>query len=572
MMSPAVSSVLTIHPGVLQHSWDTWQKKAKIDHVIERISKSDASVWTSDQSTQRLIADRLGWLGIASAMRDKVGDLTRFADSVTQDGIGDIVTMGMGGSSLCPTVLGRMFPRPGSPQRYMVLDSTDPAAIQKIESRIDLKRTLFISASKSGKTVETLSHTEYFWHKMVAELGSEAGRHFAAITDAGSQLEQLARARQFRRIFLNPSDIGGRYSALSYFGLVPGALAGIPLQAILDYAVAGEHEGLSGSPANPALELGLLMGAGARAGQDKLTFVATPSLAPMIPWIEQLIAESTGKNQTGIVPIEGEPPGDLDDYGPDRLFVLMRLVEERVSLGRLKDQLVAAGRPVVEVTLVDRAQIGTEFFRWELATAVAGWVLGINPFDEPNVQESKDNTRMLLDQIGTKNRAPLPEAVAEGVSFSIRRGGSVAAGQTSSTVKASIRPWVERAQDCGYIAVLAYLDDAMEIEVAISRIRKTLRAQTKRATLRGYGPRYLHSIGQLYKGGPQSGAFMLITAENTADITIPGAAYTFGTLKMAQALGDARSLTSRGRPFLHVHLGADALRGLNELALAIESE
>ena len=546
------------------------QSRAHSERLVERIAAADPSVWASDPVSQKAVANRLGWLRIASVMQGRIAELEQFATEVFGDGIRDVVLLGMGGSSLCPSVFGQIFPRfPGRGQ-FLVLDSTVPAAVKRVERAIDFPRCLFVSASKSGKTIETLSHTEYFWEKLTETAGPKAGSHFIAITDKGSSLEELARARQFRHVFLNPADIGGRYSALSYFGLVPATLAGVPLQGLLDSAVAAEAEGLSEGVRNTAVDLGLFIGAAARLGRDKLTFVATPNLAPLIPWIEQLVAESTGKNQTGIVPIEGEPLTDIKDYGEDRVFVFFQIEGDRDQFGAFCDQLAAAGHPVAVVSLADVTQIGGEFFRWELATAVAGWVLGVNPFDEPNVQESKDNTKRVLGELVAHGSAAVPRALATAGDISVLGVSPATSGRDGADLAGMIQWWMRNVEESEYVSTLAYLDDTPQTERALTRVRETLGNRTHRATLRGYGPRYLHSIGQLYKGGPPTGAYLLITADDPEDAPISGAGYTFSTLKMAQALGDAESLMKRGRPFLHLHFHGDPVRGLNDLASVIE--
>jgi glucose-6-phosphate isomerase len=547
------------------------QSRAHSERLVGRIAAADPSVWASDPVSHKVVANRLGWLRIASVMQGRIAELEQFAAEVFGDEIRDIVLLGMGGSSLCPSVFGQIFPRFPGRGKFLVLDSTVPAAVKRVERAIDLPRCLFVSASKSGKTIETLSHTEYFWGKLTETVGPKAGSHFIAITDKGSSLEALARARQFRHVFLNPGDIGGRYSALSYFGLVPATLAGVPLQGLLDSAVAAEAEGLSGGVRNTAVDLGLFIGAAARLGRDKLTFVASPAIAPLIPWIEQLIAESTGKNQTGIVPIESEPLADIKDYGDGRVFVFFQLDGDRDQFGEFRNQLADAGHPVAAISLTNLTQIGGEFFRWELATAVAGWVLGVNPFDEPNVQESKDNTQRVLTALGAGGTAALPRPIARAGDICVLGVSPSAPASEATDLAGLIRHWIDDVRKAGYVSILAYLDDTPLTEAPLARIRKTLGKQTRRATLRGYGPRYLHSIGQLYKGGPPVGAFLLITADDPEDARIPGASYAFSTLKMAQALGDAESLMKRGRPFLHLHFHGDPVRGLNDLASVIEA-
>jgi transaldolase/glucose-6-phosphate isomerase len=560
-----------IKAGQDKDSLTKWQTRAKAESLVKRIAAADPSVWASDKATQTAVANRLGWLHVASDMRGKISELEQFSTQVLNDGIRDVVLLGMGGSSLCPSVFGRMFPRPAGHGKFLVLDLTAPAAVQRIESQVDLSRCLFVSASKSGKTVETRSHTEYFWEKVTKIAGANAGARFVAITDQGSALESLGRSRNFRRVFLNPADIGGRYSALSYFGLVPGVLAGVPLEPLLTNAVAAQEGGLGADWPNPAIDLGLLIGSAAKAGRDKLTFMADQAVAPLIPWIEQLIAESTGKHGTGIVPIENEPPEEASHYGSDRMFVFFRLRGQPDPFGQLRAQLSVAGHPIVEITLDDITQIGGEFFRWELATAVAGWVLGINPFDEPNVQESKDNTERVLGELVPRGPEAVSKAVAVADGLAILAVSPQSASSERATPSAILKAWVEQARKCGYVSILAYMDDTAEAEDEIQGIRRILGRLTGRATLRGYGPRYLHSIGQLYKGGPPAGAFLLLSAEESVDLPITGVKYSFSMLKLAQALGDAESLQKRGRPLVHVRVSEPAGQQLSRIAAIFES-
>ncbi|MBI5867175.1 MAG: hypothetical protein HZB43_02600 [candidate division Zixibacteria bacterium] len=570
MMTSAIHSAeQTITAGAIQTEFAELLRRAQSERLAERIGAGEASVWSSDPAIRELVSDRLGWLNVASAMQLNLGDIEHFAEGVFADGVRDVVLLGMGGSSLCPAVFGQIFRRLPGRGKFLVLDLTSPSAVKRIERQIDIANCLFVSASKSGKTVETRSHTEYFWEKVTRAVGSRAKERFVAITDKGSALEQLGRAKSFRRVFLNPSDIGGRYSALSYFGLVPGALAGVPLRPLLECAVSAQSAGLDSDASNSAVELGLLIGGAAKAGRDKLTFMAASVLGPLVPWIEQLIAESTGKNQTGIIPIENEPLANAEQYGPDRAFVFFRMEGKPDLHEGLRSQLIRLGHPVVEISVADTTQIGGEFFRWELATAVAGWVLGVNPFDEPNVQESKDNTQRVLADLVSGKAVAQPHGVASGEGFSIL---SVSPGTLSSQgdARGIMRGWLDEARQCGYISILAFMDDTAENEAVLGSMRRFLGQQTGRATLRGYGPRYLHSIGQLYKGGPQTGAFLVISSDESSDVRIPGADYSFSMLKMAQAMGDAESLVTRGRPLVHVHLTKDQA-GLENLAAMLTS-
>jgi glucose-6-phosphate isomerase len=475
------------------------------DRVLERIWARDHTVWKPDPTE---ISNRLGWLDVADAMRRHVDELVAFARTAAADGLETAVLLGMGGSSLAPEVLATTFGSAAEALELRVLDTTHPATIERVTTGLDLDRTLFVAASKSGTTIETRSHLEHFW-SLVPD-----GRRFAAITDPGSPLGDVASERGFRASFENPEDIGGRYSALSYFGLVPAALIGAPLDDLLGSAVA--MASASGPPApaaeSPGAALGAALGEAAGAGLDKLTLVLPEEVAGLGDWIEQLVAESTGKEGLGIVPIVGEPLGGPDGYGADRLFVASG---DRTELGALE----RAGHPVVRLPFAGTRDLGGEFVRWEVATAVAGHVLGINPFDQPNVQEAKDATAEVLgsgevEAPATDDPAALLEGVGPG----------------------------------DYVAILAYLDRTTETDAALQRVRLAIRDRHRVATTVGYGPRFLHSTGQLHKGGPAEGVFLqVVDAGRTVDVAIPGADYSFGALIDAQALGDLRALRDRGR-------------------------
>ena len=475
------------------------------DKVIERIWRRDHTVWKDDPTE---IADRLGWLTVTDLMNERVGELEAFADRAAADGFETAVLLGMGGSSLAPEVFMRTFGSAEGALELIVLDTTHPATIRRIAGDLDLPTTLFVVASKSGGTTETLSHLAHFWD------ATPIGHQFVAITDPGTPLETLARDRGFRHVFLNPEDIGGRYSALSFFGLVPASLIGAPLHEVLGRAeemqVASER--MVPAAQNPSATLGALMGEAAKAGHDKFTLALPEEIASFGNWVEQLIAESTGKEGTGIVPIVGEPLASPEVYGEDRVFVA---IGEQDGI----DALENAGHPVARLAFDGREQIGGEFFRWEMATAIAGYVLGINPFDQPNVQEAKDATKEILasgsvEDPGFDDLGGLMKEVGEG----------------------------------DYVAVLAYLDRTSEIEDAIERVRLAIRDRHRVATTTGFGPRFLHSTGQLHKGGPNDGVFIqVVDANRDVDVPIPGQPYTFGTLIDAQALGDLRALRTRGR-------------------------
>jgi len=538
--------------GALQPKVDARVGQLQKADAPRRLWAKDSTLWTSDPAKREEIRDRLGWLNVAEKMLEHADEFRELAT----DGraYSDVVLLGMGGSSLCPDVLRNTFgPIRGRP-RLHVLDTTDPATILGVRSRIRIQDTLFIVASKSGETTETLSHFAYFWEEVRAS-GKEAmaGRHFAAITDPGSGLDKLAKDHGFRWIFRNPPDIGGRYSALSYFGLVPGALMGVDVGEILERAVEMAHSCADSVPAasNPGVWLGAVMGELALAGRNKLTLIASPKIATFGYWVEQLIAESTGKLGKGIVPVEGEPLGKPAVYGDDRLFVYMRMDADPPN--KAVEALERAGQPVVTLTMRDKLDLGGEFLRWEIATAVAGSVLGIDPFDQPNVQESKDNTKKVLAKYRAAGKLPAAESVPAAKS------------------RAGLRSLLGRAKRGSYFAIMAYTTRTTASESAIASIRTSVRDATHYATTAGYGPRFLHSTGQLHKGGPKTGVFLQIVQDDTRDVPIPGQPYSFSILKQAQSLGDLESLTSRRLPVLRVTLGRETAAGWKALASAIKS-
>jgi transaldolase/glucose-6-phosphate isomerase len=471
--------------------------------IDARIWKRDHTVWKPDPTE---IANRLDWLTVADDMAGKAEELTSFAREIWADGYTTAVLLGMGGSSLAPEVLQETFGSAAGALHLEVLDCTDPDQIATATSALELSRTLFIVASKSGTTLETMSQLAYFWEKI------PDGKHFIAITDPGSPLEKTGVERHFRRVFANPPDIGGRYSALSYFGLVPAALIGVDLPPLLARAQQMMRAcGQSGdAKANPGAWLGAAMGEAALAGRDKLTLVMPAAMGTLGYWLEQLVAESTGKEGRGIIPIEGETLGPPSVYGDDRLFVA---IGDSPALQALQD----AGHPVIRLGYTDPYQLGAEFFRWEFATAVAGHILQINPFDQPNVQEAKDATNKVL--AGEPMPAPTT-SVAE--------------------VLAEVRPG-------DYIALTAYVPRNGHWQEELQKARLALRDRYHVATTVGFGPRFLHSTGQVHKGGPNQGVFLQIVSESAADLRIPGKAFSFGELKAAQASGDLASLQSHGR-------------------------
>jgi transaldolase/glucose-6-phosphate isomerase len=535
------SSLATLQPLV-----DETVTRLDQEDAPRRLWAKDPTLWVPGTEPEKWT----GWLTVAEKMRERIDRLEERAQEAA--GCADVVVLGMGGSSLCPDVFRATFGHlEGHPQLH-VLDTTDPATILDVRRAIDLERSLFVASSKSGTTTETLSHLAYFWAEVEAKGTDQPGHQFAAITDRGSPLERLAAERGFRWTFLNLTDIGGRYSALSYFGMLPGALMGVDVPELLERALEMASSCDAAVPAekNPGVWLGAVLGALHNQGRNKLTLVISPHVAALGYWLEQLLAESTGKNGRGILPVEGEPLGRPDVYGDDRLFVHVRLngEEEEPAVRALAE----AGQPTVTLTLRDRLDLGGEFFRWEVATAIAGSIIGVDPFLQPNVQESKDNTQRVLDELARTGK--LPEAPA------------LAAGEAGAPIADLLR----HARPGGYFTIMAYVTRTDASEEAMRRIRTRVRDTTRLATTAGYGPRFLHSTGQLHKGGPPVGLFLQVVQGDAEDVPVPGEPYGFSTLKQAQALGDLRSLESRNLPVLRVHLGDRPEQGWQELAAAVD--
>jgi glucose-6-phosphate isomerase len=509
------------------------------DRLASRIAARDLSAFTvtaGDDAAQASVSTRLGWLRTPGDMAAHADDLAAFGQAAAADGLTDIYLLGMGGSSLCAEVLRDIAAPPSRRTSLTVLDTTDERTIRGVTESLAPAHSLFIVASKSGSTVEVTSLERHFWSLMADADPARTGRHFVAITDQGTTLEAEAGRKNYRRAFINPSDIGGRYSALSLFGLVPAALLGVDLRALL--ASGALMAGLSAedTATNPALTLGAFLGQHASAGRDKLTLLLPPVLAPLGVWIEQLIAESTGKHGRGILPVVNEPPGPAADYGHDRMFVALLTGDGdvRTAARRLED----AGHPVLRIETT-AASLGSEFFRWEFATAVAGAILGVNPFDEPNVREAKQRTAAQLDgrrQIGTFRIDP---PFTPGPGYSRREHRPEGAEAPAATGR--------------YLAILDYLPAEPRRAAVIERLRGAIRQRSHIATTHGVGPRYLHSTGQYHKGGPNTGLFLLLTAADASATPVPGADYTFSALKYAQALGDFDALAAAGREVIHYH-------------------
>jgi transaldolase/glucose-6-phosphate isomerase len=536
---------------------------------VLRMWNKDPGLWTEDPQAQQSVRNGLGWLHVAEKMTENLDDLLRFAAEVRRAGIRRVVHLGMGGSSLAPLVFARMFPPGANGLPLTVLDSTDPAAVRAVERGHPAESTLFIVASKSGTTAETAAFGEYFYDRARGKLGERAGGNFVAITDPGTPLELLAVRRGFRRVFRNFADIGGRYSALSYFGVVPAALLGVDVGELLERSLRMANACSAYAPEreNPGLQLGAALGGWALAGREKVTFLTPRRYAPLGLWLEQLLAESTGKGGKGLLPVAGEPDGRPAVYGDDRCFVVF-LAQDAPdpALERKAAGLEKAGFPVITIRLDDALDIGQEFFRWEVATAAAGAILGINPFDQPNVGESKENTGILLD--GFRRTGALPEEKP----FAADRPLAFFAGAGGESGREALRRFLGEVRTGDYLAIQAWLPPEPEYDRALQALRKMLRAKYRTATTLGYGPRFLHSTGQYHKGGANTGVFLQLTADPAEDLPIPGEPFTFGLFERAQALGDLQALRRHGRRILRVHLGADPGAGLAKLETLLAGE
>jgi glucose-6-phosphate isomerase len=527
------------------------------DHVVSRIWERDISAWGAEpgSSAAKSIPSRLGWLDVANTMAPHLDRVAALGQAAREERVESVYLLGMGGSSLCAEVLRSVYGvAPGFPE-LVVLDTTDEYTLTAAADRMHPARTWFVVASKSGGTVEVASMERLFWSLMTSAVGAEAGRHFIAITDPGTALEQLAATRGYRETFINPADIGGRFSALSLFGLVPTAVIGAPVRDLHAAGKAMAAGCRQENHANAGFELGSFIGSSTLAGRDKLTVVLPPSLSTLGLWIEQLIAESTGKHGKGALPVVDEPLGGPEEYGQDRAFVALA-TERDAPDKRLLASLEEAGHPVLHLT-TRLDGLGAEFFRWEFATAVAGAALNINPFDEPNVAEAKSSTASLLAAYAKTQRLPETEPLASGQQVAVHTR-SFAGPSPADIVHAAIAD----IKPGDYAAFLSYLPASGDIESAIAGIRGAIRAKTRAASTFGVGPRYLHSTGQYHKGGPNTPLLFLITGNDQTETEIPGAGYSFSVLKRAQALGDYETLAAHGRRVVRLHLTADDSAGV----------
>jgi len=556
--------------AAVEAALDDWDTEDKVRRLWER----DASLWTNGDEGKWL-----GWLSIVDEQQRSIRRFPNFSLEVKDAGFSHILLLGMGGSSLCPEVMSRSFGKIEGFPALHVLDSTDPAQIKTLENKIDPANTLFIVSSKSGSTLEPNIFKQYFFDRVRQVVGDdEVGNRFIAITDPGSKLRQEAEADRFRKIFLGVPSIGGRYSALSDFGLAPAAAMGVDVAKFLDRT----HEMVKVCGAdvsarnNPGVILGALLGVAHNQGRDKTTIIASPGIHDLGAWLEQLLAESTGKSGKGLVPVDREPTASPETYGDDRVFVYLRLdadadAEPDVAMEAIKD----AGQPIVRIAVEDVYNLGQEFFRWEIATAVAGSIIGINPFDQPDVEASKLATRKLTGEYEENGSLPAETPIFEGDGIKLfadeRNATALNEAASESSLHGYLEAHLDRLAEGDYFALLAYVEMNDNHETSLQSMRRAVRDRRRVATCLGFGPRFLHSTGQAYKGGPNTGVFLQITCEDAFDVPVPGQKYTFGVVKAAQARGDFEVLAARGRRALRVHLGADVKSGLQQLQTAIAS-
>ncbi|MGI4821670.1 MAG: hypothetical protein ACRYFV_10725 [Janthinobacterium lividum] len=529
--------------------------------------QKEAPLWTDNAEAQESIRSFMGWLRVAETMQKAVPEITDFVREVTEAGFQHVVVMGMGGSTMAPIVFEKSFPgSKGLP--LSILDTTDPGTMQQIEQSVPLDKTLFIVASKSGTTAEPLAFGDYFYAKLKEIKGDKAGENFVAITDPGSKFVTSATNEGYRKIFLNFAEVGGRFSALTYFGLLPAALYGIDIAALLDRAVAMMQAcGSNGAVNdNPGLQLGATMGVLSKQGRDKLTLVVPEALHDLGLWLEQLLAESTGKEGKGILPVAGEPLADPSVYGTDRLFVYVGYENTPDTENRDKlKALEAAGHPVVIILMNEPLDLGAEFFRWEVGTAVAGAVLRINPFDQPNVQESKtatDRVMKVVQEQGHLPAGPAAAATENGVSYFTDAKGDGAVG--------TLAAFFDQAKAGDFVNLQAYLTESAEVSQELLEFRQLVQQHLHVATTSGYGPRFLHSTGQFHKGGPNTGLFVQFTHKSPVELPLPGRSYSFGTFENAQAQGDLETLQQYKRRTLHIDLGSDAAQSLRSVLAALK--
>ncbi len=543
----------------------------KID-LVKRIWDKDSAVWKEGKEYDALIYNRLGWLSLPESMKSNCNEINTFVNDILSEGFTYAVVLGMGGSSMCPEVCRETFGIKEGYLKLFILDSTDVNTISNIGDSIDIDKTLFIVASKSGGTIEVDSFMRYFFNRVKENKGTEAGKQFIAITDPQTLLESHAKENNFRKIFINPADIGGRYSALSYFGLVPAALIGVDIKKLLKNAEKMMDScKLNLAEKNPGAFIGAICSKLATEGKDKLTFILPYEMHSFGFWVEQLIAESTGKEGKGIVPVEGEGIGKPSSYGTDRVMVYFTSGKESKDEKKIMKGFIKKNFPVINIALKNEYDLGGQFYLWEFATAVMGVVLGINPFDEPNVKESKDNTGNVLIYFDENKK--LPETVPQATYKDLRVYIDEKLFSKNLPGEKKLKKWnaedytkffFKQSKRGDYVAMMAYIQKNKKNEKLLQNIRELIRIEKKLATTLGYGPRFLHSTGQLHKGGAGNGMFIQIISDDAKDLEITGKPYSFGVLKLSQAIGDYESLLKHKRRVLKVNVGSDIEKGLKE--------
>ena len=554
--------------GAVEAASADWQANSK----VARFWKKDSTLWTQDGEEKWL-----GWINIVERQQRDLATFAELAAEVRSAGFKSALLLGMGGSSLCPEVLAETFGQQSGFPALHIVDSTDPAQVRAVRDKINLAETVVIVASKSGSTLEPNILKQYFFAEMEKAVGrGNAGDRFIAITDPGSKMEQVAKADGFRHIFYGDPEIGGRYSALSNFGVIAATVAGLDTPRLLAEAEKGVVQAKQPPAENPAVELGLILGAAANSGRDKITIFASPEIHDLGAWLEQLIAESTGKVGKGITPVDREAIAAPAAYGNDRVFAYVKLTgTSDASLDAKVAALETAGHPVVHFEVADRYEVFGQFFTWEVATAVAGSVMGINPFNQPDVESAKVETRALTTKYEETGKLPERNSVLTDGGIQLYATDAYAAklkaAAPSATLAGYLKAHLSQMQAGDYFAALAFLPMFPQHEAAIQAFRHKVRDAKQVATCLGFGPRFLHSTGQDYKGGPNTGVFLQITADHAADVAIPGQRYSFGVVISAQAAGDLAVLESRGRRALRVHLGADVATGLRTLSAAIDA-
>ncbi|MBY0357734.1 MAG: bifunctional transaldolase/phosoglucose isomerase [Candidatus Obscuribacterales bacterium] len=567
--------------GAVTYSLGSYQKDMHLElnslaanNFCKRLWQKDSSLWTNSDEGQWL-----GWLDIVTQQLKRLAEFNELTNTIARRGLKHAVLLGMGGSSLCVEVMRQTFGSAAGQPTMLVLDSVVPAQVQTVRSQIDPASTIFIVASKSGSTTEPNVLFQYFFDETKKVVGEKAGEHFIAITDPGSSMEKRAREAGFAHIFYGLPTIGGRFSALSDFGMIPAAIMGLDIKGILKHAESMQKacSPESASDKNPGMVLGSALGALTDAGRDKVTVIASPAIHSLGTWLEQLIAESTGKEERGIIPIAAETLCSPEEYGNDRLFVYVRLNNSPdATQDKMVQALEKAGQPVVRIEMNDTVELGAEFLRWEIATATAGAILGINAFNQPNVQESKDFTKEYLAAYNSSGSLPQNKLLLEESGLKLYADDENTArleagmGGNKSLVSALKAHFASIEAD-DYFAINAYIECCQTLDTELQILRDAVMRKNKVATTVGFGPRFLHSTGQLHKGGPNSGVFLQITSDDARDLAIPGEKFSFGVLKEAQSLGDFKALSTRQRRLLRVHLPADVNAGLKALQAAFKA-